>query len=248
MNRRFPWGLLVLIAVWFILSIARLVDPLFLPSPISVVGDFVLFLKQGLLGHVGATLYRLGVGFALGIVIGLPIGLLMGYSARVYAALEAVVELFRSIPVIAIFPLFLILFGLGDAAKFAIAAWSTSFLVLINAMYGVRHGSVTRRLVARSLRATQRQIFWYVVLPDAMPNVIVGLRTAVSIGLIVVLTSEMFLGTHKGLGQAIYNAHIMYDIPRMYVAILVSGAIGYSLNLSLLFLERRLLHWRMGDG
>lgn len=168
----------------------------------------------------------------------------MGYSKRVYDALEVLIEVLRAIPVIALFPLFLILFGLGDKSKFGIAAWSSSFIILINTMYGVQHSSEIRRMVARSLKASEWKIFWKVVLPDALPEIVVGLRTGISIALIVVLMSEMFLGTSIGIGQVIYNAHLMYDTPGMYAAILASGILGYGVNALLLIVQRQFIHWK----
>jgi NitT/TauT family transport system permease protein len=244
MTKRVPWGIIVMVALWFVLSLAKLVDPLFLPNPVAVTKEFWTGLTSGaLLTNAGATLYRLVVGFAIGAAIGVPVGLLMGYSKRIYSALEALIEVLRAIPVIALFPLFLILFGLGDKSKFGIAAWSSSLIILINTMYGVQHSSAIRRMVARSLKASEWQIFWKVVLPDALPEIVVGLRTGVSIALIVVLMSEMFLGTRSGIGQMIYNAHLMYDTPGMYSAILASGALGYVLNLLLLLCQKRIVHW-----
>jgi len=210
---RVPWGIFALLIIWSVLSFLRLVDPLFLPNPVSVLKEFCSVVGSGILfRHAWATLYRLAVGFSLGAIIGVPAGLVMGYSRRAYDTLEAVVEVFRAIPVIALFPLFLIVFGLGDNSKYSIVAWSSSFIILINTMYGVQHGSKTRRMVARSLQATDWQIFRKVIFPDALPDIIVGLRTGVSIALIVVLMSEMMLGTEVGIAQMIYNTHLMYDI------------------------------------
>lgn len=245
MRRRIPWGLLFIVALWCALALSGAVDRLILPSPLDVLGEFWTSTTTGVLPkHVAATLYRLAVGFSIGALVGIPVGLLMGYSSRIYSALEAIVEICRAIPVIALFPLFLVLFGLGDKSKFTIAAWSSSLIILINTMYGVQHGSQVRRMVARSLQATDWQIFWRVVLPDALPEIVVGLRTGVSIALIVVLMSEMFLGTQVGIGQMIYNAHLMYDIPTMYTGIIASGMLGYGINLMLLAIQRRLVHWR----
>lgn len=245
MSNRIPWGIVIVIALWFALSTAKFVDPLFLPNPIVVLREFWFGLSTGiLLKHAGATLYRLVIGFTIGALVGIPVGLLMGYSRRIYDALEALVEVLRAIPVIALFPLFLILLGLGDNSKFGIAAWSSSLIILINTMYGVQQGSTCRRMVARSLKASDWQIFWKVVLPDALPEIVVGLRTGVSIALIVVLMSEMFLGTHIGIGQMIYNAHLMYDTPGMYVGIICSGILGFALNVALIIGEKKIIHWR----
>jgi ABC-type nitrate/sulfonate/bicarbonate transport system permease component len=244
MKRGVPWGLLVLLALWAVLSFPRLVDPIYLPSPVAVLKEFSTSILSGVLPrHAGATLYRLAIGFSIGSFIGIPVGLLMGYSKRIYRGLEALVELLRAIPVIALFPLFLILFGLGNVSKFAITAWSSSLIILLNTMYGVQHSSPTRRMVARSLKASEGQLFFKVVFPDALPSIFVGLRTGISIALIVVLMTEMFLGTSTGLGQLIYNAHLMYDIPQMYAGILLAGAIGYILNLALLAAQKSFVHW-----
>jgi ABC-type nitrate/sulfonate/bicarbonate transport system permease component len=240
-----PWVLLTVIILWCILTFGKVIDPLFLPNPIDVIKDLMGSIISGtVLKDVAATVYRLLVGFSIGAILGIPIGLLMGYSRKIYDGLEAIVEVSRAIPVVALFPLFLILFGLGDTSKFGIAAWSSSFIILINTMYGVHHSSQTRQMAARSLQASEWQIFWRVVLPDATPEIAVGLRTGISIALIVVIMSEMFLGTHYGLGQMIYNAHLMYDIPRMYTGIIASGVLGYGVNLILIFGQRKLIHWR----
>jgi NitT/TauT family transport system permease protein len=99
-------------------------------------------------------------------------------------------------------------------------------------------------MVARSLKASRWQIFWKVVLPDALPEILIGLRTGISIALIVVLMTEMFLGTTRGLGQMIYNAQIMYDTSTMFVGILTCGLLGYFLNKLLLLVEYRAVHWK----
>src|ERR1035438_6135203 len=100
MKRGLPWGIIVLLGLWCVLSFPKLVDPLYLPTPVAVLREFWASLCSGLLlKHAGATLYRLAVGFVAGAIVGIPVGLLMGYSQRIYNALEALVEVFRAIPV-----------------------------------------------------------------------------------------------------------------------------------------------------
>jgi ABC-type nitrate/sulfonate/bicarbonate transport system permease component len=244
-KRGAPWGIIVLLALWCLASFTRFVDPLYLPSPIAVLREGWTLLSSGVLPkHAIATLYRLAVGFTIGALIGIPVGLLMGYSKRVYNSLEAPVEVFRAVPVIALFPFFMILFGLGDRSKFGVAAWSSALVILLNTMYGVQHSSPVRRMVTYSLKASEWQIFRKVVLPDAMPEILVGLRSGVSIALIVVLMTEMFLGTTVGIGQMIYNAHLMYDTPSMFVGIITSGVLGYSINIILVLVENSFVHWK----
>lgn len=244
MKRGIPWGIIVVLALWCLTAFTRLVDPLYLPSPIAVIRECWTLLSSGVLPiHAIATLYRLAIGFLLGALIGVPVGILMGYSKRVYNSLEALIEVFRAVPVIALFPFFLILLGLGDKSKFGVAAWSSALVILLNTLYGVQHSSKTRRMVAYSLKASEWQIFSKVVLPEAMPEILIGLRSGISITLIVVLMTEMFLGTQRGIGQMIFNAHLMYDTPGMFVGIITSGVLGFLLNKGLIAVERRTVHW-----
>jgi ABC-type nitrate/sulfonate/bicarbonate transport system permease component len=245
-RRGIPWGIIFVLLLWCLLSFGRIMDPLYLPTPLQVFEEIGKSTRTGQLPmNIGATVYRLIIGFAIGSFVGVPVGLVMGYSRRVYDALEILIEVVRSIPVVALFPLFLILFGLGDQSKIGLAAWSSALVILINTMYGVRHGSSIRRMAARSLKANEWQVFWKVGLPDAFPEILVGLRTGVSIALIVVLMTEMFLGTTRGVGQMIYNAQIMYDTPTVFVGVLAAGLTGFSVNMVLLLVERRIVHWKI---
>jgi len=101
-------------------------------------------------------------------------------------------------------------FGIGDAAKIAIVIFSCSLVITINTLYGVRNSSKTRRMVAETMKASNTYIFARVILPDALPYITAGLRTALSLTLIIVVILEMFMGADKGLGHLIYNAHMTY--------------------------------------
>jgi NitT/TauT family transport system permease protein len=238
-------GVLSVLFVWWLVTATGLCRPLFLPRPEVVVGRcFSLLATGGLLADVLATLLRLALGLAMGIVIGVSLGLLMGTSERIYAALEVVVDFFRSLPVAAMFPLFLLAFGTSDVCKIATAAYSTSLIIMVNTVYGVRSGSRLRRRLAASLGASPWQIFLKVTLPDALPQIAAGVRTAVSLGLIVVIVTEMFVGTRVGLGQRIYEWSLLYRVPEMYSAILVAGLLGYGVNKLFVLTEARLVHWR----
>ncbi|MCJ7457953.1 MAG: ABC transporter permease [candidate division Zixibacteria bacterium] len=244
MRSKIPFGLIALIIIWGVIASIKIINPIFLPSPLDVLVQFwSLSISGEIAQDVYSTIYRLVIGFSLGISVGVPVGLLMGYSNRIYNALEIVIEMFRSIPVVALFPLFLIFFGLGDASKFTIAAWSSSLIILINTMYGVKNSKKTRIMVAQTMKATPGQIFVKIVFPEALPDMFVGFRTGLSIALIVVIMSEMFMGTQTGLGQKIFNAHLLYEIPEMYALIIITGLIGFILNKLFLMAEKHFLHW-----
>ena len=138
-----------------------------------------------------------------------------------------------------IFPVF----GLGDLAKVAVAAFAAWLVIVFNVAYGVMNARQTRILAARSMGASSLRIFRDVIFFETLPQTFVGLRTAVSLALVVVIVAEMFIGATDGMGHRIIDAQISYSLTDMYGSILVAGAMGYGLNLALLFLERSVIHW-----
>lgn len=237
-------SLVLLLAVWTLITLFHLVNPLFLPPPWKVIVTFFQLLATGGIGaDILKTLYRLVLGFGLGAIVGIPIGLVMGRYEKVYHSLEFLVDFFRSIPVTALFPLFLVFFGIGDVAKFSIVAWSTCLIILINTMYGVKNSKKTRTMVAQTMGANNFEVFTKVVFFEAVPHIVAGLRTALSMALIVVVVTEMFMGTELGIGQRIFNASITYRIPEMYSAIIIAGLLGFLLNKFFVLVETRLVHW-----
>ena len=141
------------------------------------------------------------------------------------------------------FPLFLLLFGLGDVAKIAVAAFAAWLVIVFNVAYGVMNARQTRILAARSMGASSWRIFRNVIFYETLPQTFIGLRTAVSLALVVIIVAEMFIGATDGMGHRIIDAQISYSLTDMYGSILVAGAMGYGLNLALLFLERSVIHW-----
>jgi len=232
------------VAVWALVAQFRLVDPLFLADPFSTARTLARMVYSGrILPPTVATVRRALVALAIGGSIGVIAGLILGWARWLYEYCEVVIDFFRSTPVVALFPLFMIVFGLGDPSKIATATWAALLLILVNTTYGVRSVRQVRLDVCRSLGATNWQMIRYVILPESLPHVIAGFRVAVSIGLIVTVTTEMFLGTTEGLGKEIYNAGLIYDTTALYAWIGVSGLTGYALNKLVMLAERRLIHW-----
>lgn len=237
-------GPLVLVGVWLAISHLGLVDRLLLPTPENVLRKLIsLFVTGEIWPDLGRTVIRWACGLGIGIVVGVPVGLLMGASPRVYASLEIIVDFFRSIPVTAMFPIFLVFFGLGEDSKIAIAAWVTILYVLINTLYGVRHTSESRRMVARVFHATRWQVFTKVIFPEALPHIFVGMRISVSMSLVLVVAAEMIMGTSVGLGKRIFDSGITYAVSEMYATIVLAGVLGYVSNKFFVSVEKRVVHW-----
>ncbi|MZR30707.1 ABC transporter permease [Sneathiella litorea] len=237
-------GPLILLFVWWIAYFFTLVDKSLLPSPFATLFDTGVNIATGdVMNDFWFTFVRVFYSFAIAAIIGVPLGIVLGASDRVYRSVEFIIDFFRSTPATAMFPLFLLLFGLGDFSKIAVAAFAALLVVVFNVAYGVMNARQTRILAAKSMGASRMQIFVDVIFFETLPQTFIGLRTAVSMALVVIIVAEMFIGATDGLGHRIIDAQISYNLTDMYGSILVTGAMGYGLNVCFLVLEKYVIHW-----
>lgn len=194
---------------------------------------------------VGASLTRLAAGYTLGSLAGVAVGLAMGSSRGVRSTLGPTTEFLRAIPIIAVLPIVIVLLGDGDAMRIALIAFGVFFPVLVATVGGVRAVPSEIRDTAALFRLGEVERGVRVYLPAALPTIFAGLRTALSIGLALVVISE-FTGQGDGLGVAIWNWQSVSAVPEMYAGILFLGLLGFVLNTLVLVLERRVLAWHYG--
>lgn len=237
-------GPLILLAVWWIADVAQLVNKNLLPSPFATLHDIWRNLIAGSLAFdFWRTLSRISYAFIAAALVGIPVGIVLGAKEAVYRSVEFNIDFFRSTPATAMFPLFMLLFGLGEFTKIALAAFAAFLVIVFNVAYGVMNARQTRILAARSMGASNLRIFMDVIFFETLPQTFVGLRTAISLALVVIVVAEMFIGASDGLGHRIIDAQISYQLTDMYGSILVAGGMGYGLNLLFLILEKLLIHW-----
>ncbi len=238
-------GVLLLPLVWMLCAdVFKLASPLLLPSLTSVIQRLYALIVSGTISQdLFATMYRWAVGFTLGVSTGILVGLLLGVSSGIRSFMEFPLEFSRSMPITAIFPLFLIVFGIDDPSKIAMAFTPTFLLMVVNTSYGVLLTDPTRRRMAAVFGATSFQIFRKIIVMDALPQIFVGLRLALTQSLIVVVVSEMFIGTDFGLGQRVYDSYLTNSVSTLYALLIVLGVIGYLLNRALLFAEAGFVFW-----
>ena len=237
-------GVIGLIALWYLAVWNRIVDPVLLPSPADTFRAMYKGMAGGRLGFdfiktVERTVYSTLI--AAGVAI--PLGIFLGASERLYRSVEFVVDFFRSTPASAMFPLFLVLFGVGNETKIAVAAFGAALVILFNVAYGVMNARKTRLLAAKVMGASRLQVLTGVVLLESMPQTFIGLRNGVSLALVIVVVAEMFIGSTDGLGHRVFEAQQLFNMPDMYAAIFAAGALGYGLNLLFLTTERYFVHW-----
>ena len=234
----------MLFVIWDVVVRAGWIKAILLPSP----ADTLVALVTGLAGGVLmidflVTVQRTLQAFAIAAIVGVPLGVLLGSNEKAYRSVEFLIDFFRSTPSSALIPLFLLIFGVSDINKVAIAAFGAFLIVIFNSAYGVINARKQRVMAAKVMGASRWRIFKDVLLWESLQPSFVGLRSAVSMALVIVIVAEMFIGSENGLGHAIIDAQQVLNVKTMYAAILSAGALGYALNIVFLMLERRIVHW-----
>ena len=233
----------ILLLSWELVSRLGLANPLILPPPSKALGDLWLLASAGELWRaLFATLYRVVCGFSLAAIFGIALGALM---ARVRVAddfLDPLIELLRPISPLAIFPLAMLWFGIGDLSKIFVIALAASFPVILNTYAGVRGIDANYFRASQSLGASRREIFTGVVLPGSLPQIFTGIRLAWGISLIVVIAAEM-VGATVGIGYMLIEAQQTFRTERVFAGIIVIGLVGFLTDLGFRCLRRSLLPW-----
>ncbi len=250
-SRRFAWGRLLpvlgpllLFIAWDLVVRLGFIKPILLPTPWATLGALFSGLAGGpLLTDFAVTVLRTLEAFLIAAVIGVPLGVVLGSNEKAYRSVEFLIDFFRSTPSSALIPLFLLIFGVSDINKVAIAAFGALLIVVFNSAYGVINARKQRVMAARVMGATRGQVFKDVLIWESLQPTFVGLRSAVSMALVIVIVAEMFIGSDSGLGHRIIDAQQVLNVKSMYAAILAAGALGYALNVLFLVAERKIVHW-----
>lgn len=232
-----------ILLIWEACGRLGLLNPLFFPVPTLIFAAFLEMLADGdIQKHLGITLFRVFAGFLLGTIPGIAIGLIMGASDTVRQILDPVVAALYPIPKLSIFPLLMVIFGIGELSKIMAIAIGCFFLTLINAMAGVRNINKVYFEVAKNYGASKRQLFTRVMLPASMPMIFTGIRIALGMSLIVVVGVE-FISANYGIGAMIWNAWQTFEIEKLYVGIAICAILGLLLTLTVKKFEAHLIPW-----
>lgn len=233
--------------VWEAASRFEIVDSFTLP-PFSTVMEalYDLFKSGELMDAVLASLGRAAAGFGLAAIVGVVLGLAIGWSALASKSLSPVLELFRQLPTLAMYPVFILFLGLGFKAQVAMVFWGSLWPILLNTVNGCRQIDPTLVKAARSYDVSNWQMFVTVLLPSAIPVISTGLRLGGTYALLVLVAAEM-IGPQSGIGFLILNSQYNIQIPNMYAAILVLAVMGLILNAALVRAEKRITRWQQGQ-
>jgi ABC-type nitrate/sulfonate/bicarbonate transport system permease component len=210
---------------------------------LSTFADTWLFERVG--SDVVPSLVRMGLGFGIAVVVATSTGLLLGLSPRARRAAAPIVEFLRAIPPPALLPFAILVIGVGNSMKVFIIAFVCIWPILLNTIDGVTGVDPTLRDTTRVYGIDGRDRLWRVMLPAASPQIFAGMRTSLSLALILMVISEMVASTN-GIGYFVLQSQRTFAIPEMWSGILLLGILGYTLNGVFVLIERRVLRWHRG--
>ena len=182
-------------------------------------------------------------GFGIAATLGIVVGTALGRSRLLEHLVEPMLEMLRPIPPLAFLPMMVLWFGIGEASKVAFIAYAAFFPIFTTTIEGIKYVDPVLIRAASSLGASERQIFWHVVLPAATPNILTGMRLAFGLSFFVIVAAE-FIAADTGLGYLINYSRTWFQVDNMMLGAIMIGALGITSNYLLVALERRLFRWR----
>ena len=223
-------------------------NPLQLPSPVKVFEALWKLLREGEIAeHASVSTLRMLTALCLAIAVAVPLGFLMGLSRKAQQYIEPLVEILRPISGIAWLPLALFIFGVGDTLPVFIMFYVGFFPILLNTMAGVKQTDARLLAAARTMGVRPLPLLLYVLVPSALPTIMVGIRLAFAASWAAIVAAEL-IGAPSGLGFAIEWYRQLLMTPKVFAFILAIGVVGYLCDVGLRALQKRLTPWAEGSG
>ncbi|MET0387223.1 MAG: ABC transporter permease [Polyangiales bacterium] len=247
LTRRWAAIALFLLA-WELLPRLGLINATFVPPASAVATYLVRALVSGELEkHILISLSRSITGFSLALAWSLPLGFLLGWFQAFERYADPLIQVFRQTSALALFPLFILVLGVGEVSKVAIIFYGAQWPILLNTISGVKNVDPLLIKLARSLGLSRFQLFTWIILPAALPTIFTGLRLSATLSILIIVSAEM-MGASAGLGYILTNSQYNFDVLRMYAAIVLLALIGLGSNYLLVALEKRLTGWKPDLG
>jgi ABC-type nitrate/sulfonate/bicarbonate transport system permease component len=239
-----PWlGIAFVLALGELLTRTDVISSQHFPPPtemFAALADEVT--TEEFWAAVGNTMEGWALGLALAAAIAIPVGIVIGSSSLLYRSVRAVIEFLRPIPSVALIPLAVLIWGSGLESKVFLAAFASTWPLLMQTLYGVQDVDPVATDTARSFGLSRAQRLVHVTLPSAVPYIATGVRISAAVALILAVTAELVIGA-PGLGREINIARQSEAVDIMYALIAVTGLLGWGVNIVFARVERRVLHW-----
>ncbi len=238
-------SILLFFALWQLASATNLIPNVVIPTPVRVIGAIWEMMASGLLfAQTALSLTNIGVGFALAIVICIPLGLVAGtYYNKVDKVLLPFLRMCEKLNPFALFPIFMILFGIGHLEKVMVVLWVSQWPLLFNTIDGVRNTDRAIVKSARSMGADSRTLFFKVIVPSTLPNIFTGIKLSAQLAFFMIIASEM-VGASAGLGWQFLSANLAYNVPQMFGIVLYVTVLAILINVLFTKLEKHFSVWK----
>lgn len=252
---KIPFGLLqtavdktfaiaLVIVIWEAFPRLELIDSFLLPPFSEVIRSLLDLITTGeIFRHFSISISRSFTGFIIGVSIAIPLGILMGWYSKLEEVIDPLVQACRNSSVLALYPVFLLFFGLGEVSKMAIIIWGTVWPALLNTISGVKNTDPLLIKAARSMGVSKFTLLYKVIAPAALPSILTGVRLSAASSILVLVAAEM-IGANAGLGFMIFYFEERYAVPEMYAGIIIMSLLGVVVNYLLVGLEKRLTGWK----
>lgn len=237
-----PWVLVVVL--WYAVAWSGFVNPALIPTPHQVAAKgWELLTRSRLPMDILMSTQRVAIGVALGIALAVPIGFLLGWYRSVRRFLDPLLNFFRALPPIALIPLVIVYFGIGELAKVAILFYASFFAGVIVMYEGIAQISPIYVRVARTLGARDGEIFRRVIVPLTVPHMLTALRVSLGVAWATLVASEL-IAAQQGLGALIQDASSFFQLDIIYVGIICIGLIALAMDLAIRAVARRMVAWQ----
>lgn len=243
------WGtVLFIILIWYLVTALNVVSEVLMPSPESVIRSFIDICVSGykdipLIVHVGVSLGRLLAAFLIAVISAVVLGLLSGYSAKVRAIVEPIIEFYRPLPPLAYYTLLVLWMGIGDSSKIALlslAAFAPIYISCVSAVLKIRADYVNS---AYTMGASKKQAFFSVILPSCLPEIFVGIRTAIGVSYTTLVAAEM-VAAASGIGWMVLDASRFLRSDVIFVGIIIMGITGILIDKMIKSIEQKIVPWK----
>jgi taurine transport system permease protein len=237
-----------MLALWWAVTAAGLIEPLFLPPPGAVLEKGWLLATQGYMDatlwqHLGASLQRIGLALFFAVLLAIPVGIAIGTNRIAQGILDPLIEFYRPIPPLAYLPLIVIWCGIGELSKVLLIYLAIFAPIAIATATGVRNVNPARLRAAQSLGATRAQLIRHVILPSALPDILTGVRIGLGVGWSTLVAAEL-IAASSGLGFMVQSAAQFLITDVVVLGILVIALIAFGLEMTLRAVQRRLVPWQ----
>lgn len=234
----------IILIIWQLAGVFGLVSKTVLPTPLDIFLAFQELIKTGeLFGHLSISVFRVMAGFFIGGGLGIILGTIVGFSTRSEQYLDPSVQMLRTVPHLAVAPLFVLWFGFGETSKVLLIADGAFFPLYVNAFLGIRGVDSKLFDVARVLEFSKRKLITKLILPSALPNLLLGARLSLGVAWVSLVVAEL-MGSTEGIGYMIMDARQFSNTDIVFVGIIIFAFVGKFSDSLVRLLEAKFLRWR----